>query len=79
MTGGVVPVTIPYLSFLTAKIIFSSKQWAQLDILITKKPVVSSYTAGCDIVLQDTYMIGNNVTFSSVWGTPCTLDYGDCG
>ncbi|TCD66256.1 hypothetical protein EIP91_001619 [Steccherinum ochraceum] len=37
------------------------------------------YTAGTDIVMQDTYMIGNNVTFSSQWGTPCTLDYGDCG
>ncbi|THH33377.1 hypothetical protein EUX98_g816 [Antrodiella citrinella] len=37
------------------------------------------YTHGTDIVLQDTYMIGNNVTFSSQWGTPCTLDYGDCG
>ncbi|PSS11014.1 hypothetical protein PHLCEN_2v3310 [Hermanssonia centrifuga] len=39
----------------------------------------TQYTAGTDIVMQDTYMIGNNVTFSSQWGTPCTLDYGDCG
>lgn len=39
----------------------------------------SSYTEGCDIVMQDTYMVGNNVTFSTVWGTPCTTDYGDCG
>ncbi|KAI0077012.1 hypothetical protein K474DRAFT_1175661 [Panus rudis PR-1116 ss-1] len=38
-----------------------------------------AYTAGTDIVMQDTYMIGNNVTFSSEWGTPCTPDYGDCG
>ncbi|KAH8092183.1 hypothetical protein BXZ70DRAFT_461711 [Cristinia sonorae] len=38
-----------------------------------------AYTKGTDIVLQDTYMIGNNVTFSSQWGTPCTTDYGDCG
>ncbi|CAL1698528.1 unnamed protein product [Somion occarium] len=38
-----------------------------------------AYTAGSDIVMQDTYMIGNNVTFSSVWGTPCTADFGDCG
>ena len=30
-------------------------------------------------MLQDTYMIGNNVTFSSVWGTPCTPTLGDCG
>ncbi|KAF9446852.1 hypothetical protein P691DRAFT_672690 [Macrolepiota fuliginosa MF-IS2] len=39
----------------------------------------TSYTQGSDIVLQDTYMVGNNVTFSTVWGTPCTTDYGDCG
>ena len=29
--------------------------------------------------MQDTYVIGNNVTFSSVYGTVCTEDYGDCG
>ncbi|KIP02361.1 hypothetical protein PHLGIDRAFT_130785 [Phlebiopsis gigantea 11061_1 CR5-6] len=39
----------------------------------------TQYTAGTDIVMQDTYMIGNNVTFSSNWGTVCTPDYGDCG
>ncbi|KAF4611870.1 hypothetical protein D9613_003961 [Agrocybe pediades] len=39
----------------------------------------TEYTSGTDIVMQDTYMIGNNVTFSSQWGTPCTTDYGDCG
>lgn len=27
----------------------------------------TAYTAGADIVMQDTYMIGNNVTFSSQW------------
>lgn len=27
----------------------------------------SDYTNGTDIVMQDTYMIGNNVTFSSQW------------
>lgn len=27
----------------------------------------SEYTNGTDIVMQDTYMIGNNVTFSSQW------------
>lgn len=27
----------------------------------------TNYTAGTDIVMQDTYMIGNNVTFSSQW------------
>ncbi|KAL0952639.1 hypothetical protein HGRIS_006885 [Hohenbuehelia grisea] len=39
----------------------------------------SAYTAGSDIVMQDTYMIGNNVTFSTQWNTPCTPDFGDCG
>lgn len=39
----------------------------------------TAYTGGTDIVLQDTYMIGNNVTFSSEWHTPCTPDFGDCG
>ncbi|KAG6826892.1 hypothetical protein H0H92_013998 [Tricholoma furcatifolium] len=39
----------------------------------------TEYTSGSDIVMQDTYMIGNNVTFSTVWDTVCTEDYGDCG
>ncbi|PFH50013.1 hypothetical protein AMATHDRAFT_62037 [Amanita thiersii Skay4041] len=39
----------------------------------------TEYTSGADIVLQDAYMVGNNVTFSTVWGTVCTKDYGDCG
>ncbi|KAF8890734.1 hypothetical protein BD779DRAFT_1671264 [Infundibulicybe gibba] len=39
----------------------------------------TAYTSGADIVLQDTYMIGNNVTFSSQFHTVCTKDYGDCG
>ncbi|PFH50385.1 hypothetical protein AMATHDRAFT_40917 [Amanita thiersii Skay4041] len=39
----------------------------------------NSYAKGADIILQDVYMVGNNVTFSTVWGTPCTPDYGDCG
>ncbi|TFK71552.1 hypothetical protein BDN72DRAFT_869928 [Pluteus cervinus] len=39
----------------------------------------SEYTAGSDIVMQDAYMIGNNVTWSTQWGTVCTEDYGDCG
>ncbi|KAK0189405.1 hypothetical protein F5146DRAFT_1050825 [Armillaria mellea] len=30
----------------------------------------TAYASGADIVMQDTYMIGNNVTFSSEWGTP---------
>ncbi|KAF9812775.1 hypothetical protein IEO21_05978 [Rhodonia placenta] len=39
----------------------------------------SNYTAGADIVMQDTYMISNNATFSSEWHTPCMPDFGDCG
>lgn len=41
--------------------------------------ISSNYTSGTDIVMQDTYMIGNNVTFSSIYGTPCNESYGDCG
>ncbi|KAI0633087.1 hypothetical protein C8Q77DRAFT_1272023 [Trametes polyzona] len=37
------------------------------------------YTAGADIVMQDTYMVGINATFSTVWNTTCTEDFGDCG
>lgn len=37
------------------------------------------YSAGADILLQDTYVVGNNVTYSTEWDTPCTPDYGDCG
>ncbi|KAH9914061.1 uncharacterized protein BXZ73DRAFT_92854 [Epithele typhae] len=39
----------------------------------------TEYTSGTDIVMQDTYMIGINATYSTVWNTPCTPDYGDCG
>jgi len=39
----------------------------------------TDYASGSDIVMQDTYMIGNNATFSSQWDTPCTVDFGDCG
>ncbi|KAF8128018.1 hypothetical protein EV363DRAFT_1512354 [Boletus edulis] len=39
----------------------------------------SAYTAGTDVVMQDVYMIGNNVTHSNEWNTSCTPDYGDCG
>jgi hypothetical protein len=38
-----------------------------------------AYASGADIIMQDAYMIGNNVTYSTVWGTQCTKDYGDCG
>jgi hypothetical protein len=39
----------------------------------------ASYASGADILLQDAYMIGNNVTHSTVWNTPCTPDFGCCG
>ncbi|KAE9399062.1 hypothetical protein BT96DRAFT_939723 [Gymnopus androsaceus JB14] len=39
----------------------------------------SEYASGADVLLQDTYMIGNNVTFLNQWFTPCTVDFGDCG
>jgi len=39
----------------------------------------TAYTAGTDVVMQDTYMIGNNVTWSNEWNTSCTPDFGDCG
>lgn len=32
----------------------------------------TAYASGADMVLQDTYTIGNNLSFSTVWGTPCT-------
>ena len=38
-----------------------------------------SYAVGADVILQDTFMIGNNVTWSNEWNIPCTPDYGDCG
>jgi hypothetical protein len=39
----------------------------------------TSYASGADILLQDPYMISNNVTFSTTWHTPCTVDFGCCG
>lgn len=39
----------------------------------------TEYTRGTEIIMQDAYTIGNNLTFSTEWGTPCTEDYGDCG
>lgn len=37
------------------------------------------YVSGADIILPDIYMIGNNVTFSTKYNTPCTNDFGCCG
>jgi len=39
----------------------------------------TSYASGADILLQDPYMISNNVTFSTTWHTPCTVNFGCCG
>ncbi|KAH9834490.1 uncharacterized protein C8Q71DRAFT_769168 [Rhodofomes roseus] len=39
----------------------------------------TEYTSGTDIVMQDTYMISNNVTWSVEWDTTCNTTYGDCG
>ncbi|PIL25773.1 hypothetical protein GSI_11523 [Ganoderma sinense ZZ0214-1] len=37
------------------------------------------YSAGADIIMQDTYPIGINATWSVRWNTSCTPDFGDCG
>lgn len=39
----------------------------------------SPYVEGADIVLEDAYPIGINATYSPVWNTPCTPDFGHCG
>lgn len=39
----------------------------------------TSYASGADILLQDPYMISNNVTFSTLWHTPCNTSFGCCG
>jgi hypothetical protein len=41
--------------------------------------LLRQYASGADVLMQDVYMIGNNVTWSTVWGTPCTEDFGVCG
>lgn len=37
------------------------------------------YASGADILLADTYPIGTNTSFSTVWGTECNTTYGCCG
>ncbi|KAG8708659.1 hypothetical protein FRC08_018773 [Ceratobasidium sp. 394] len=39
----------------------------------------TEHTAHSQIILQDTYPIGINATWSTVWNTPCTPEVGDCG
>lgn len=37
------------------------------------------YTSGADIILEDTYPIAVNTSFSNIYNTPCNTTYGDCG
>jgi hypothetical protein len=37
------------------------------------------YTSGADIILEDTYPIAVNTSFSNLYNTPCNTTYGDCG
>ncbi|KAF2196808.1 hypothetical protein GQ43DRAFT_484644 [Delitschia confertaspora ATCC 74209] len=37
------------------------------------------YVKGTDIVLEDTYSIAANTSYSVVYHTPCNSTYGDCG
>ncbi|KAG8215344.1 hypothetical protein J3R82DRAFT_8939 [Butyriboletus roseoflavus] len=39
----------------------------------------SPYVEGADIVLEDAYPVGINATYSPVWNTSCTPDFGHCG
>ncbi|KAG9078073.1 hypothetical protein FS749_009967 [Ceratobasidium sp. UAMH 11750] len=39
----------------------------------------TEYTAHSQIILHDTYPVGINATWSTVWNTPCTPELGDCG
>ncbi|KZV72591.1 hypothetical protein PENSPDRAFT_674920 [Peniophora sp. CONT] len=39
----------------------------------------TEYSSGAEILMQDVYSVGNNVTFSTEWFTPCTTIQGDCG
>jgi hypothetical protein len=48
-------------------------------VLMCQDYQFTAYASGADILLQDPYMISNNVTFSTMWDTPCTTDFGCCG
>lgn len=39
----------------------------------------ANYAVGADVLLQDPYMLGNNVTFSNEWKTVCDEEFGCCG
>ncbi|KAI0042750.1 hypothetical protein FA95DRAFT_1563995 [Auriscalpium vulgare] len=62
---------------------------ALLNILDPYRPVslvlncydyfFTEYSTGTSILMQDTYPIGINATYSVRWNTPCTDIQGDCG
>jgi hypothetical protein len=39
----------------------------------------AQYASGADIVVPDVYPVGNNVSFSTIYNTPCNRTYGCCG
>lgn len=39
----------------------------------------TNYSEGAPILMQDTYPIGINATYSTVYNTSCTREVGDCG
>jgi len=39
----------------------------------------TNYSEGTPILMQDTYPIGINATYSTVYNTSCTREVGDCG
>ncbi|KAF2743816.1 hypothetical protein M011DRAFT_409809 [Sporormia fimetaria CBS 119925] len=39
----------------------------------------AEYSSGADILLEDTYPIAVNTSFSTVYNTPCNTTYGCCG
>ncbi|TAQ88246.1 hypothetical protein B7494_g3413 [Chlorociboria aeruginascens] len=48
-------------------------------VLNCKDFYYEEYTSGADIVFEDAYPVGANVTYSRPWGIPCNSTYGDCG
>jgi hypothetical protein len=48
-------------------------------VLNCKDYLFEGYVPGTDVLMADPYPIGINATFSSVWGTQVTSDFGDCG
>lgn len=48
-------------------------------VLNCKDYYFTEYIDGADVVMQDVYPIGINATFSVVYETPCTDDFGVCG